>query len=273
LYSFSKSAHKNFEVIIVDDASNEDNRIEGAIALGQYDFPIKIVTIKPSEKTWLNPSAAYNIGVTYATKQIVVMQNAEVAFIGDVLSYIARHLNPKDWMTFNCYGLDASKSEGIRSMIDDHTSAFKTVCQLPNKVGGNSVENKDPSGWLNHYEKHFVAYHYCGAIYKSDLEIYMNGGFSKDFYQLVGADDDEFVKRLLFNMFNFKIGEFKEGTPFVIHQYHEPSEAVSSWSKDKYRETMLAFAKSCIKMGFKPENNIALAPKTEIPMSRRSIVH
>lgn len=269
LDSFALSEHKNLEVIIVDDASLEDQRLEGSLSIGSYEFPIRIVTILPSEKFWKNPGAAYNIGVKYATKQVVMLQNAEVAHIGDVLSYVARNISPKDWISFNCFGLNEEDSKSIKKYIADPRLAYSTIESKKFVLGGNSVRNADPSGWLNHYDFHFVAYHYCGALFKSDLDRYLGGGFSEEFYKLVGGEDDEFIKRLLFNKFNFKTNIFKDGAPFVLHQHHEKSESVKEYTDALYDATMRAFAKSCIKMGFKPENNILLAPKTEIPKSRQ----
>ncbi len=272
LNSFALSKHKNLEVIIVDDASSEDQRIEGAIPLGSYEFPIRIITIQPSEKFWKNPGPAYNIGVKYATKQVVVLQNAEVAHVGDVLSYIARNIAPKDWISFNCFGLNEEDSKAIQNYITDPSVAYATIASKSSRIGGNTVLKNDPSGWLNHYEKHFVAYHYCGALFKSDLDRYLAGGFSEEFSTLVGGEDDEFIKRLLFNKFNFKTNVFKEGAPFVLHQHHEKTDAVKEWTDAHYKATMRAFAKSCIRMGLKPENNIELAPKTEIPKARQILV-
>lgn len=272
LDSFEKSAHNNFEVIIVDDASSEEHRVQGAIALGAYKYPIKIVTINEAEKTWRNPGPAYNIGFRYATKEIVMIQNAEVAHIGDVISFVARNMSTKDWISLNCYGLTKAQTEKIMKYVSDVDFAFNQISKESVRVGGNSVANEQSSGWLNHFDMHFVAYHYCGAIFKSDLDRYLDGGFSDMFSELIGGEDDEFIKRLLFNKFTFKISEFREDTPFVVHQYHEKCAAVKSWTELEHKRTMKAFAKSCLRMGFMPENNIELAPKQEIPKSRQQII-
>ena len=132
-------------------------------------------------------------------------------------------------------------------------------------IGGNSVVRDNVGGWLNHYCIHFTAYHYFGAIYKTDLKEKMNCGFNNIFANGIGADDDEFIKRLIFNKFNFKINKFKQNQPFVIHQYHTKPPQLKIDSNTNNNNITL-FKNECIKMGFIPENDIAIAPKNQIPM-------
>ena len=100
----------------------------------------------------------------------------------------------------------------------------------------------------------------------------MNGGFAEEFKNLVGGDDDEFVKRLIYNDFNFKISEWSETTPYVVHLHHEKTGAVAAWTPADLERSKLALAKSLLRLNFAPENDIALAPKSEIPMSRRVLI-
>ena len=118
LQSFARSEHANFEVVIVDDASDEDQRVENFLKTSDYNFPIKLVSVTPNEKTWKNPSEAYNIGFRYATKEVVLIQNAEVMHVGDVLSYVAEYVEPKDWLTLNCYGLNESDTARVLGNTD-----------------------------------------------------------------------------------------------------------------------------------------------------------
>ena len=270
LNSIARSVHPAFEVIIVDDGSDEEQALENVIVKDDYPFSLQIITISKKEKTWINPCAAYNIGIRYAANEVIVLQNAEVVHVGDVLSFVARHITPKDWISFNCYGLNEPQSAVYASNIEVDGYAF--IQKQPQHIGGNSVARSDPSGWLNHYDKHFVAYHYCGAIFREDLFRVMDGGFSSDFENLIGGDDDEFIKRLIFNKFNFKISPFDRDHPFTIHLHHEKPKAVSEWSQAAYERSKTALAKSLIKMGFAPENDIAKAPQKEIPMARRVLV-
>lgn len=262
LKTIAKTKHRNFEVIIIDDGSTEDH-ILTQTELDDFEFEIKYLPISKDQKSWLNPSAAYNLGITYATKEVVLLQNAEVAHVGDCISFVAKHTTPKCWLSFNCYGL--SKTTKFDVVNESFEDLHAQVRALPQNVGGNSVAVDDPSGWLNHHDKHFTAYHYCAAVLKADIEGELEGGFNPLFKNLVGGDDDELIKRLIYKDFTFKTTKFLSPHPFVVHQFHEKSEAVNLWDESVFKKTILTFAECCIQMGMAPENNIALAPKTETP--------
>jgi glycosyltransferase involved in cell wall biosynthesis len=269
LESIDKSKHPNFEVIIVDDASDEDQAVESFIEKSKYSFEIKIITITKQEKTWVNPSVAYNIGIRYATKEIILLQNAEVAHVGDVLTFTAKNIQPKDWLTFNCYGLNKQSTDNL---YKGQFLKYEDVLKLNQVIGGNSVARDDTQGWLNHFQRHFVAYHYCGAIHREDLFRDMGGGFHTDFGNLIGGDDDYFVKRLIHLGYKFKVPNFTQNNPFVIHLHHEKSEQVKRWSKAEHEKAKHTLYKHFLSWGFAPEIDICLAPKLEIPMARRVLL-
>lgn len=269
LQTLQKSMHPNFEVIIVDDVSDDDQKVEEFVVASEYDFPIEIVTISAQEKTWVNPCVAYNIGIRYASKEIVMLQNAEVCHVGDVLAFTSENLKSKEWLTFNCYGLNPVATANV---VGGGELSFSLVSNLPSRVGGNGVMRKDVHGWLNHHDVHFVAYHYCGAIYREHLLRDLGGGFSDLFVNLVGGDDDHFVKRLIRLKYAFKIPKFTENNPFVVHLFHEKSESVMQYTSQDLERVQNVMFKEFIKWGFAPENDIQKAPKSEIPMSRRVLI-
>ena len=266
--SINKSLHKNIELVIVDDASESDQDVN--LFINNYirnDIQVNIIVIKKEDKTWVNPCIPYNMGFKHATGDIIMIQNPEVMHVGDCITDCVNNLEKGDWMTFNCWG---SPSFSVNKSLENKTNEaiIKFLKAITTTIGGNSVRRDNIGGWLNHYKNHFVAYHYLGAIYKEDLLTKMEGGFSEDFKNSVGADDDEFVKRLLFNKFNFKIREFANDSPVCIHLFHEKPKQlhVFDWRVNKH-----IFDKRCIDMGFKPINDIELAPNNEIPMSRQLI--
>ena len=124
-------------------------------------------------------------------------------------------------------------------------------------------------GWLNHFEKHFVAYHYLSAVHKSDIDNWLSPGFNENFKNGIGSDDDELIKRLIYNKFHFKINKFESGQPFCVHLFHEKPKQLKNID---WRENKKIFNECCKNMNIFPENNIALAPKNEIPMFRRVII-
>lgn len=268
LNSIMKSNYKNIEIIIVDDNSRDDQRVESFINKFKNNINIKVITITENKKTWVNPCIPYNMGIEESTGDIIIIQNPEVIHIGDCLSYIVKNIEEKDWITFNCYG-SPNFEYNNKILNKSQKEIYNIIYNSENKIGGNSVVRDDVGGWLNHYENHFVAYHYLAAIKKDDLVNYMNYGFEEKFKDGIGSDDDEFVKRLIYNNFNFKISEFKEDKPFCIHQFHEKPKQLKHLD---WRENKKYFIESCKNMGFESQNDIAIAPKNEIPMYKRMLV-
>jgi len=80
----------NFEVIIVDDNSNYENRLEEDIK--QFTFPINLIVISKEEKgDRINPCTAYNRGFAEATGDIIVIQNPEIYHCGNILEYVLQN--------------------------------------------------------------------------------------------------------------------------------------------------------------------------------------
>jgi glycosyltransferase involved in cell wall biosynthesis len=259
--TIKKSKYKNIEIIIVDDASDKNQQACDFINDINDDLDIKLITINKEEKTWVNPCIAYNKGFKIATGDIIIIQNPEVMHIKDCISYIANNLQLNDWMTLNCYGSPNYIFNESMQKLHEYT-IFRTINNKKFKIGGNSVLMNDVGGWLNHYEYHFTAYHYFAAIHKKDLFEKMNGGFNETFKDNIAYDDDEFIKRLIYNKFKFKINKFIKNSPFVVHQYHEKPLSLTTHD---YKINRCIFDQICISMNLVPENDIHKAPINETP--------
>ena len=268
--TINKSSHKSIELIIVDDASDEDqepNSFVNTIHI-RSGIVIKIITIKQCDKNWVNPCIPYNIGFKNATGDIVIIQNPEVMHVGDCITDVVNNLQIGDWMTFNCWGSPSfSINESFKTKTNDQIFTFLKNCS--NRIGGNSVQRDDVGGWLNHCNLHFVAYHYLGAIYREDLFDKMDGGFREDFKNSVGLDDDEFVKRLIYKNFNFKIRNIDNNVSMCIHLFHEKPQQLRVFD---WRVNRQIFENYCLEMGFHPMNDINRAPKNEIPMYKQLLL-
>ena len=219
LKKISETVYKNFEVIIVDDCSNIDNNIDNIEK--EYKFKIKLIKINKNEKTWINPCVAYNIGIKNSEGEIIILQNPEVCHVGDCIKFVGDNLVKNDWLTLNCYGLgNFNHNKELYSF--ENSKIFNYIQKLDNnKIGGNATFSDNIKGWLNHYKNHFVAYHYFSAIYRSDLKEKMEDGFHLNYKNGICWDDNDFIKYLIYNKFNFKCTQFLKNKPFVIHQYHD----------------------------------------------------
>jgi len=100
----------NFEVIIVDDNSNEENKLEQEIK--QFDFPIKLIVIDSKEKgNRINPCGAYNKAFTKATGDIIIIQNPEIYHCGNIIEYILLNINlvKNNYITFPVFSSPSFK--------------------------------------------------------------------------------------------------------------------------------------------------------------------
>ena len=83
LRTIQKSKYTDFELVVVDDCSSEEHRLEEK--LKQYDFPITLVRLEKENKFYTNPCIPFNIGFSYAKGDVVLLQNPECFHMGQVL--------------------------------------------------------------------------------------------------------------------------------------------------------------------------------------------
>jgi hypothetical protein len=211
----------NFEVVIVDDNSLIENRLEEEIK--KYSFPINLILITPEEKgDIINPCIAYNRGLKEAKGEIIIIQNPEVYHIDNILLDTINNICSNTIISYSCYGL---KSIEQNNLI--HSPAIlKNKINHMNIIGGSDKTKDDLSieGWLNHKTVNPTYYHYCLSILKKDLNIL--GLFSIDFRKGFCYDDDEFVRRAYYKNFNIYISDL-----LVIHQFHESTILSSNLKK------------------------------------------
>lgn len=74
----------NIEVIIVDDNSNDENKLEDIIK--NYNFNIKLIKI--IFKNYKNPVIGYNTEFLHCSGDIIIIQNPEILHCNDIIKYI-----------------------------------------------------------------------------------------------------------------------------------------------------------------------------------------
>ncbi len=195
LLSIAKTAHKDFEVIIVDDCSKNDIILP--------ELPYKAEVIKLKDKTWFNTANVYNVGFHRALKSnpdVVIIQNAECYHHGDVLSY-AEKVTDDNYIAFACYSL--AKDEEPGTVINDRIVTFT-----------------GDSGWYNHPVHRPVAFHFCAAITAKNLR--KINGFDERFCEGVAYEDNYFVHQIR----NLGLRIDIPTDPMVFHQFHYVGAAV-----------------------------------------------
>ena len=224
LKTIEDSKHKNIEVIIVDDGSNDEHKLDDLDY--KYQLDIKLIRIEPENKKWINPCIPYNIGIKNATGDIIVLQNPEVCHIGDCIKFVVDNIDDGQYISFNCYGLpNLMYNETIKKIYNTSSNIIKSVYNninnYGNQIGGNTFFTNNVGGWLNHYMNHFVAYHYLSAMTRNTIEK-IGGGFCELYKDGICYDDNDFIKLLIYHKIDFLATIFNNNKPFCVHQYHAP---------------------------------------------------
>lgn len=186
------------EIIIVDDGSSE--RIDDI-------KEITLIRIEPKDKWWYNPCVPFNIGFSQAKEDIIIIQNPECLYTGDIISYALNNISKGRILSFGAYSLDYPLPYSSENFPTDKIKA--KILQEPQRC---QVAHH---GWYNHSVHRPVGYHFCNAILKTDLEII--GGFDERYAKGVARDDDDLLIRMK------RAGLYLEviDDPFVVHQQHD----------------------------------------------------
>jgi GT2 family glycosyltransferase len=201
LQSFTESAYKDFNVVIIDDCSPEDIILP--------EFPFDIIIMKLSNKTWNNSSIVFNIGFNRALEEnpdIILIHNPECYHVGDVLSYASTITDDK-YISFGCYGINEITTFSDYNIFD----VIAKENHVTKQVGWDW---KIINGWYNHPIIDPMGYHYCCAITAQNL-CKLNG-FDERFIDSFSFEDEYLVRQV--ENLGLKIEITTD--PFVVHQWH-----------------------------------------------------
>lgn len=204
LKSFLQYNPDDFEVVIVDNASDKD-----IVPIG---LPFKVTIKKITDKSLAQVCITYNIGFHEALKsnpEIIIMNGAECSHKGDLLS-VAKTITDNNYLTFGCYSLAQNES-------DDNVV-------IQNREAMADFE----SAWYNHPTYRPVAYNFCSAITASNLK--KLNGFDERFLGGVGYEDNYFLHQVKKLGLRVDITDY----PFVFHQWHMVSgeRTAETWSRN-----------------------------------------
>ncbi len=201
LQTIQNSSHKAIQVIIVDDSNADPITKEG---LEKYPFYIDFISIKRQNKNWINPVVNYNIGFEYIQGTKIIIQNAEVCHVGDVLGYMAEKITHDNYYVCD---VRSAKSLGANDII--YTSNISTIDIYKN----NSIFGK----WYQGRER-IVNYHFLSGMTVDTFNKIKN--FSYDYTMGIAYDDDDFLLKIIANQINV-VNLFHDECHFGgIHLWH-----------------------------------------------------
>ena len=200
LKSINQSKFKDFEYIIVDDASDQSQRIENLVK--EFDF-VRLIRIEPEDKHHVNSCIPFNLGFSLIKSDIVIIQYPECLHVGDVLSFVNKNSKDNQYITFSCYSLSENASKNFN---------IKNVKNFQPK---SVVEAGKYNSWLVHPIHRPAHYNYLTSITTKDLMDL--GGFDERFANGVEFNKDEFADRIKKKNMNI---EFIE-SPFCVYQHNK----------------------------------------------------
>ncbi len=205
LLGLQNSTIKDFEVIVVDDGSNEENRLEDLESVFSF---LKVIRLEPKNKWYINSCIPFNIGFSAAKGDIIIIQNPECTHYGDILKFVNEQLKKNDYFSFGAYSLDKATTDAINNT----NAGFLESLAIP--FFDKPISQDGEAGWYNHSLHRPKGFHWCTAIFKSDLDAL--GGFDERYALGVAFDDNELLARIQKKGMNYKI----INEPFVLHQNH-----------------------------------------------------
>jgi GT2 family glycosyltransferase len=200
LDSLLNSEIKDFEFIVVDDCSRKQERIEDLMNI--YPF-LKVIRLEEKNKWYVNPCIPFNIGFKHAKGDKIIIQNPECYHSCDILKYVNENLNDQTYFSFGCYSMTKEQT----------TNLIQTdVTNIEFKNNGITFEGEE--GWYNHSVYRPMAYHFCSAITKSNLNEL--GGFDERYGLGIAFDDNDLIHRIRLKGLTVKIID----DYIVYHMWH-----------------------------------------------------
>lgn len=179
---------KNIQVILIDDSTHDIIEIE---KLNTYPFVIDFIQINQEKKCWINPCVNYNIGFQYIKGKSVVIQNAEVCHVGDLLAFVNESVS-NSRNNYFAFDVRPSATHETNNIIfnqkDLDISVYKNDSLF--EIGWGGIYSWYQSAELNNRSLHFLT--------ATDIDTFKRiGGFSYDYAFGDSYDDDDFLLKII----------------------------------------------------------------------------
>jgi len=229
LDTINACAYKDIQVILVDDSISDPVDVN---RLYQYEFAIELIRVNRSIKCWSNPCVNYNIGFEFIRGGKVIIQNSEVCYIGDILTYVHNTIIDNKYYVFD---VKASRNHDTNELI------YK---KKPLTI---NIYNEDIwDMWYQHYTHRNFHYHFLCAVTRDTFD--KIGGFSYDYSYGSGYDDNDLLIKIHhqgIQITNVYHDIFNIGGIHLFHGYNMPDKRAYDSAqnnilyekKQKYTET------------------------------------
>jgi GT2 family glycosyltransferase len=201
----------NTEFIVVDDCSDENERIEDLQE--RFSF-LKVVRLEKKDKWYHNPCVPFNVGIKEAKGDVVILQNPECLHLGDILKYIRENINDTNYLTFSTYAINQEKTQRIGNLDFQEQNIYDKIKTEIGEFKMIGFTQEGEEAWYNHSFCRPSYYHFVSAMTKKNMDEL--GGFDERYAEGHAFDDDELLLRI--RLMNLKLEIVNE--PIAIHQWH-----------------------------------------------------
>lgn len=184
LKQIASSAYKNVQVVLVDDSDD----IFDDKYLDSYPCRIDYVKINRAKRDWVNTCINYNIGLTFAKGEHIIIQNPYVFHVGDVISHTRTNCLAGK---YTVYDVIASRSHAASNAV----IALEAIKALTYASIEKLITNKSDYKWYQHSVRRQQGSHFLTAIHRDDLAK-LNNQFDYDLALGHWYDDSEFIYRI-----------------------------------------------------------------------------
>lgn len=207
LSTISRDTYKNVQVILVDDSTSDPINVD---VLKEYPYTIDFVRILPDKKIWGNPCVNYNIGFQFIEGGKVIIQNAEVCHVGNVIDYVHTSVNDNLYAVF-----DVKTTTGLQFNDIVYSKPSMSTDIFSDKL----VFNEET--WYQSAIHRNTKFHFLAATTRDTFN--KIGGFSYDYTIGNAYDDNDFVLRIESLGIQIDSLSHKDVKCGGIHLYHTPS--------------------------------------------------
>lgn len=218
LDSLNESSVKDFELVIVDDGSSPEHKLDVEEMHKHCHCNINLIEIDKEKKNWYGSCVAYNAAFSAAVGDKIIIQNPETYHMGDLLSAFDTSIKDGEYYSVHTIALNEIDSSGMytRNSISDIAVYMQPILYRTHHLKPEeSCPYDGHTIWYNHKLYRPVHYHFITGITKNDLN--KLGGFDERYKDDHSWDDDEFLLRI--NRLGLR--KIFIESPIAIHQYHE----------------------------------------------------
>jgi hypothetical protein len=216
LLELNKSKNNNFEVVIVDDRSDQNLKPD-FIKNINFNYPIKLISIDNKNNEDIKCSSeVYNIAFENCIGDIIIIQNPECLHFGDLPNYIFNNFKYDDYICFPCF---SSNNLDINDYILKNKENIN-MSNIEDLIGKN---NKDKDlgnfiNWYQHKQKNDRCLHFCTVISRNFFR--MLKGFDPIYKDGFCFEDDDLIYRIK-NILKLNVISLETNLNCgVVHMYH-----------------------------------------------------